>query len=164
MQKRKLVLRKGEEGVSPVIATILMVAITVVLAAVLYVMVSGLIGGGGTQPPAIQMGPATSTGAGTFTVALAGVDRSVALSSFKVILQNTTSGTPTTIIPSIVIVDGNLGSSGGVSLAFEDLQADGNFNQGDFFTLTGVANSQDYRVLILWGQTGNQITSRDVAG
>lgn len=31
--------RKGREGVSPVIATILMVAITVVLAAVLYVMV-----------------------------------------------------------------------------------------------------------------------------
>jgi flagellin-like protein len=34
---------KKEEGVSPVIATILMVAITVVLAAVLYVIVSGMM-------------------------------------------------------------------------------------------------------------------------
>jgi len=34
-------IRKDKEGVSPVIATILMVAITVVLAAVLYVMVMG---------------------------------------------------------------------------------------------------------------------------
>ena len=34
-------IRKDNEGVSPVIATILMVAITVVLAAVLYVMVIG---------------------------------------------------------------------------------------------------------------------------
>src|SRR5205809_6175098 len=39
----KSVIRKDEAAVSPVIATILMVAITVVLAAVLYVMVSGLI-------------------------------------------------------------------------------------------------------------------------
>ncbi|MGQ0797230.1 MAG: archaellin/type IV pilin N-terminal domain-containing protein [Methanobacteriota archaeon] len=43
------IIRKDEQAVSPVIATILMVAITVVLAAVLYVMVSGLlVGPGGT--------------------------------------------------------------------------------------------------------------------
>jgi flagellin-like protein len=36
-------MRKNEEAVSPVIATILMVAITVVLAAVLYVMVLAFI-------------------------------------------------------------------------------------------------------------------------
>jgi len=40
----------GRKGVSPVIATILMVAITVVLAAVLYVMVSGYMQGGGMIP------------------------------------------------------------------------------------------------------------------
>ncbi len=37
-------LKRNEEGVSPVIATILMVAITVVLAATLYVMVSDIGG------------------------------------------------------------------------------------------------------------------------
>ncbi len=36
-------IRKDQKGVSPVIATILMVAITVVLAAVLYAMVSAMI-------------------------------------------------------------------------------------------------------------------------
>jgi flagellin-like protein len=41
---------KNKQGVSPVIATILMVAITVVLAAVLYVMVSGYMTGGGGTP------------------------------------------------------------------------------------------------------------------
>ncbi len=39
---------KKEEGVSPVIATILMVAITVVLAATVYIMVAGM-GTGGTN-------------------------------------------------------------------------------------------------------------------
>ncbi len=37
------VIRCDRDGVSPVIATILLVAITVVLAAVLYVMISGLV-------------------------------------------------------------------------------------------------------------------------
>jgi flagellin-like protein len=50
----KNVIRTDEGAVSPVIATILMVAITVVLAAVLYVMVSGLISGPGSTPQ--QMG------------------------------------------------------------------------------------------------------------
>src|SRR5207247_1092135 len=49
--------------VSSVIATILMVAITVVLAAVLYVMVSGLITGPGGTP--VAMGVSVTTGDGT---------------------------------------------------------------------------------------------------
>ena len=47
LKEMKKVYRK-EEGVSPVIATILMVAITVVLAATVYIMVSGM-GAGGTN-------------------------------------------------------------------------------------------------------------------
>jgi len=45
-------MRRGarKRAVSPIIATILLVAITVVLAAVLYVMVSGLIRGPGSTP------------------------------------------------------------------------------------------------------------------
>ena len=49
----KAIIRKDERAVSPVIATILMVAITVVLAAVLYVMVSGLISSPGITRKAI---------------------------------------------------------------------------------------------------------------
>lgn len=45
-------VRKDEDAVSPVIATILMVAITVVLAAVLYVMVSSFLIG---PPPIATM-------------------------------------------------------------------------------------------------------------
>jgi len=55
-----------KRGVSPIIATILLVAITVVLAAVLYVLISGLTGGGvGSKPigSAITVGPNPSLGA-----------------------------------------------------------------------------------------------------
>ncbi len=42
--------KKGRRGVSPIIATILLVAITVVLAAVLYILISGLTKGPGNTP------------------------------------------------------------------------------------------------------------------
>ena len=52
-----------KRGVSPIIATILLVAITVVLAAVLYVLISGLTHGTGSTPlgSAIGFGSATPT-------------------------------------------------------------------------------------------------------
>lgn len=55
-----------KRGVSPIIATILLVAITVVLAAVLYVLISGLTGGGvGSKPigSAFTVGPNPSNSA-----------------------------------------------------------------------------------------------------
>ena len=48
-------LWRDEDAVSPVIAVILMVAIAVVLAAVLYVMVSGMINTGSGVTPTIGM-------------------------------------------------------------------------------------------------------------
>ncbi len=47
--------RKNKRGVSPIIATILLVAITVVIAAVLYVLVSGYLKGTGGTPLSIQL-------------------------------------------------------------------------------------------------------------
>jgi len=56
--------RKSKRGVSPIIATILLVAITVVLAAVLYVLVSGLTRTGATTPYTLGMTPSTQGGSG----------------------------------------------------------------------------------------------------
>ena len=56
--KKIWAIRKDAEAVSPVIATILMVAITVVLAAVLYVMVLGF-GGTSTQTPTSSLSKIT---------------------------------------------------------------------------------------------------------
>ncbi len=48
-------LRRDKRGVSPVIAVILMVAITVVLAAVLYVMVGSLVPDGTNMPTTVSL-------------------------------------------------------------------------------------------------------------
>ena len=59
--RKRLSIRKDEQAVSPVIATILMVAITVVLAAVLYVMVTGLLTGPGAGPRSMGVTVSRST-------------------------------------------------------------------------------------------------------
>lgn len=50
MKANRKFLQENDDAVSPVIAVILMVAITVVLAATVYVWVSGFKSGGGTAP------------------------------------------------------------------------------------------------------------------
>ena len=59
--------KRGKRGVSPIIATILLVAITVVLAAVLYILISGLTKGPGSTPvgTALALGTPTPGKAGT---------------------------------------------------------------------------------------------------
>lgn len=87
--KRIWKTRRDEDAVSPVIATILMVAITVVLAAVLYVMVIGFGGTTGTAPAGNfnALTPQSSTSAklvvGTF-------NPEVRPSDVKIILTPTT--------------------------------------------------------------------------
>lgn len=53
--------KKGRRGVSPIIATILLVAITVVLAAVLYILISGLTKGPGNTPIGSALGLGTAS-------------------------------------------------------------------------------------------------------
>ena len=59
--------RKSKRGVSPIIATILLVAITVVLAAVLYILISGLTKGPGSTPigSAFSLGTINEQSAGS---------------------------------------------------------------------------------------------------
>src|SRR5205809_2934014 len=90
----KGVIRKDEAAVSPVIATILMVAITVVLAAVLYVMVSGLITPVGGNKPLVTFSSVTKVNAVTWTFSIASAQPTVAQSNYKVNFGlGTTAGT-----------------------------------------------------------------------
>jgi len=70
----KKMWKKNTKAVSPVIATILMVAITVVLAAVLYVMVMGFGGGGSNETPSGSL--TYTTTADGYRVTLASISKS----------------------------------------------------------------------------------------
>jgi flagellin-like protein len=152
---------KNRSGVSPVIATILMVAITVVLAAVLYVMVMGF-GGGDTN---------TITGTFTTTSKLSTTTEKVQFGAV------TPTCTPDKI--NIVVSDGTNSDiykatkgagvtytyanttalvTGIEKVAFVDLAADGNIASGDSLTLT-VNHAGTYTVTMLNAATGATIHS-----
>ncbi len=105
----KKYVRKEEEGVSPVIATILMVAITVVLAATLYLMV-GNMGTGGNTPVAGSLSyvsavsdPNPSSGASNATFDLVLNTPSQAKMGDVTITVLDSSGNPATGVTSGVI-------------------------------------------------------------
>ena len=138
-------MRTNEEGVSPVIATILMVAITVVLAAVLYVMVTNLI----RQPPEIRP---------IVTLQDLGCDADVcrarvteASPAENVDLFRVTvlaDGNPA--IPATDLAAGVDISGGGLILRYTDLGGEGKVTGGDTFSLTGISAGVAYEVVILW--------------
>ena len=85
MNSKKFAKRKKDSGVSPVIATILMVAITVVLAAVLYVMVSGFTHSPGTAQSA---GLSVSGAPGSWVVSVDKVSAStIQLQNLKIVVS-----------------------------------------------------------------------------
>ncbi len=96
-----------KRGVSPIIATILLVAITVVLAAVLYVLISGLTHGTGTAPlgtnfswgQPVNATGTSPTGCGSasghycYTIEIAGAGGGVSTSNFQLALRNSLGST-----------------------------------------------------------------------
>jgi flagellin-like protein len=91
----KTLYGKKEKGVSPVIATILMVAITVVLASAVYLMVSGYIGSAPSKPVALGMSPSTNATATEFLITSGNI--SVSTGSPLIITITPTSGSPVPI-------------------------------------------------------------------
>ncbi|MFO7618098.1 MAG: type IV pilin N-terminal domain-containing protein [Thermoplasmata archaeon] len=94
-----------DDAVSPVIATILMVAITVVLAAVLYVMVIGM--GGETGTADLPMGLSQQTRNETSVTALIASAPNAALIDGSV-LQVTSGGIPMTVNATVYNSEGRI--------------------------------------------------------
>ncbi|MGC9123796.1 MAG: archaellin/type IV pilin N-terminal domain-containing protein, partial [Thermoplasmata archaeon] len=82
-----------ERGVSPVIATILMVAITVVLASAVYLMVSGYIGSTPSKPTSMAFSVSSNATSTQFLVA--GGNISVTTSTPLIITIQNNSGITT---------------------------------------------------------------------
>jgi len=155
----KTIIRKDEEAVSPVIATILMVAITVVLAAVLYVMVSGLLGPGTTTKPVITFG-AVTLGSGTATFAIADTSQAVSYSNYKVNLKvNTTFGSAKALAASGTQTAMGTILGDAYTVTYQDVGGDNTVNAGDQFTVGGLQSQTTYQFLLLWSD-GSQIQEK----
>ncbi|MFQ5909243.1 MAG: type IV pilin [Thermoplasmata archaeon] len=135
--------KRNEVAVSPVIATILMVAITVVLAAVLYVMVTGLIDGG--KPPGHVEMNKDSVGPNTWELRVVSTTGAEDLIDYKaVILKN---GTRVHMMDPLE--ENNTGD-----YRFTDLDDGGELSAGDRFIITCEPGSQ-YELAVIWRGTGD---------
>ena len=156
-------IRKNREAVSPVIATILMVAITVVLAAVLYVMVMGF-GTTGNQTPqgAFTGSPATVTNG--YKLQFGVVTPSTKFVDCKVVV--TVGATASTAV-TIVLAGNDLATSPTIGLKWTDLAGDALISQGDYVIITGGTSGSptalpagSYTVTILFTSTGGSICAQ----
>jgi len=164
--------RRRTEAVSPVIATILMVAITVVLAAVLYVMVMGF-GGPSTQTPTGSfVGTPQQVSVGTVTgyqLTWGVISPSTQWTQCKMVVTVggvASAATAITVTPGsnpnqIALLAPNL------VLSFTDLAKDGVISTGDYMTINSgtvaipanlVAGS--YTVTLLFTTTGGSICAQ----
>jgi len=137
-----------------VIATILMVAITVVLAAVLYVMVTRIIDvDGGDPKPSVILGN-LSCDAGACEARVTTAKPATDLGAFRV----TVSANGATVIPPTTLAaDANV-TGGGLTFRYRDIGGEGSMTAGDSFRLGGVADGVTYEVSFLW-RDGDVISS-----
>lgn len=146
---------KNKSAVSPVIATILMVAITVVLAAVLYVMVMGFGGSNtsnltgsfskveksSTTTEKITFGVITPTATPDKVSIRVDVASSVAFTAaasntYKWTLGGSGPTVSTYWITPAITGPVVAGAAGTPAIAFTDMGADGKISSGDFITIT----------------------------
>ncbi len=131
----KKMWKKNNKAVSPVIATILMVAITVVLAAVLYVMVMGFGSGGSNDTPTGSL-TWEKTATNTYRVSIASISDSDVLRSDVELYNNGTEITAVTWVPA----------------------AGQYVTAGSYFTIVVSANSVN-SINLLYTPSGNNIAT-----
>lgn len=126
---------KNRSGVSPVIATILMVAITVVLAAVLYVMVMGF-GSNPTNNATGAIGPAQKVSDTKYTIAVTSISQNdILFTDCKVnLLSAGTSVNTTGAAVSLKATAQDLGTA--YKVQYTDSDGNNKISAGDVIVLT----------------------------
>jgi flagellin-like protein len=104
-----MVYTKSDEAVSPVIGVILMVAITVILAAVIAAFVFGMAGG--VQSTKVVQLTATKDAAGDITVTNMGGSDIATLQALSVSIAGVDKGDGPTQIGDIVMIQGTDGTA-----------------------------------------------------
>ena len=151
-------IRKDSEAVSPVIATILMVAITVVLAAVLYVMVMGF-GGPSSQTPTGAFTSATKMSVKIEKLTFGAISPETKFIDCKLVVTNPSDASTTVNLATL----GPSYAYGVTGFAnYTDMGADGKISVGDYITVTASAGlaSGDWTVTLLHTGTGGTICAK----
>jgi flagellin-like protein len=129
-------LTKDREGVSPVIAVILLVAITVVLVATLYFVVSGLVEETQDTPKAALFFTESDDIDGKFTGGVREVTKKVHIEDVSLTMVDGETGDATIIDPLVDGAVAQIGSPGvGINITYYDLGTIGQLDGSDIFII-----------------------------
>jgi flagellin-like protein len=154
-------VRKSREAVSPVIATILMVAITVVLAAVLYVMVMGF-GTTGNQTPVGSMTTVTKLSPTTYQITFGAFSPDTKFEQCGARIEPVSGS----LVPITTFNDvGMTPSDSPVGIDVIDLGNDGGISIGDYLVITtdsawAGTDAGDWTISVYFLASGGVIASR----
>jgi flagellin-like protein len=173
--KKSWTFRADSRGVSPVIATILLVGITVVLAATLYIMAFGFGTGTSDTPPVANVTKSTVENGLKFTFTPFSRETGWSDVSFVLTAEETSveySNLTTEDLMADTATTKCLGyrELGGIDVYMNvtDLAGNGYVNQGDSFTLTvggGVFSSSiTYEMYLMYDPLGAVIASMTFQG
>ena len=146
---------KNKEAVSPVIGVILMVAITVLLAAVVYIWVSGLIGGGVKNTPTLSYTQHTSA-EGDYQIIIASTSTKQSVRAFRFTLVN---GEDVTVSSDVSAADQTVDKIYGQdrinsAVTFHDNDADGFISTTDYFTIDKDKAGAGYGLKLVYTPSG----------
>jgi flagellin-like protein len=144
-----------ERGVSPVIAVILMVAITVVLAAVLYVMVQGFFVIEPPPPTGAMMFEETDPDDGIYVGRLIRIDRKVDIKDLSITITDSSTSNSASMDK---LVDGAIASCGPgqLNITYDDINSNGKLDSADVFVIHN-GGSDDLLVLSYTKGAGGQV-------
>ena len=138
---------KNKEAVSPVIGVILMVAITVLLAAVVYIWVIGLIPGGKTTPVTTYSVGATDEG---YKVTINSASDTISVKGVKCYVTNPGGSTTavtvdeiyTNYVEGVQFIDNNVDGRLSAGDMFKINKADSGATSGDKLVLTSTSTGE----------------------
>lgn len=174
--KKSWTLRPDYGGVSPVIATILLVGITVVLAATLYIMAFGFGTGTADTPPVANFTKSSVENGLKFTFTPFSKDTTWGDISFVLTAEADSVSFVNITTEDLMSDSGTVTKSVGyrdlgslsVYMNVTDLAGNGYVNQGDSFTLTtgGGAFSKaiTYEIFVMYDPIGAVISSMTFQG
>jgi len=175
LYKKSWTSRRDVRAVAPVMATIFLVAITVMLVAVLFLSVSGLLSNPGDQPPVAEITMRTIENG--YLVIFSPFSKDTVWSDIAVILSD---GREMVCFSNMSTVDMHPGTyvckclgnrtlgTFEVFMNVTDLAGDGHLSSGDRFTITTSGGQfqtdVDYELMLMYEPSGALITSKVFSG
>ena len=158
-----LKIKSSRMGVSPVIATILMVAITVVLAAVLYVLIIGLSTGSGELAPLGSWQAPEKNSNTSISYVFGAFSSEVKVIDMKIILEQDGNQTfiefPGSLLSEMTAMSITGAGAGEITAGYEDNSwATSNVNQGDKIHFYGLEPGGTYEIKVFHIPTGEMMS------